>query len=107
MPTQHWERDWILSVLLVAVGAVFTCCLLSPQPTVTATPKSTKNGKPGYDDTTLPLMEKNQGELKCVCVLCVTVAVFACLEDQGIRWERGREKTPGALSDWQLNITVI
>ncbi|XP_028269634.1 ARVCF delta catenin family member b isoform X10 [Parambassis ranga] len=30
------------------------------QPTVTATPKSTKNGKPGYDDTTLPLMEKNQ-----------------------------------------------
>nr|XP_057926276.1 ARVCF delta catenin family member b isoform X1 [Doryrhamphus excisus]XP_057926277.1 ARVCF delta catenin family member b isoform X1 [Doryrhamphus excisus]XP_057926278.1 ARVCF delta catenin family member b isoform X1 [Doryrhamphus excisus]XP_057926279.1 ARVCF delta catenin family member b isoform X1 [Doryrhamphus excisus] len=31
------------------------------QPTVTATPKGTKNGKPGYDDTTLPLMEKNQG----------------------------------------------
>ncbi|XP_051277904.1 ARVCF delta catenin family member b isoform X5 [Dicentrarchus labrax] len=30
------------------------------QPTVTATPKATKNGKPGYDDTTLPLMEKNQ-----------------------------------------------
>ncbi|CAL8248837.1 unnamed protein product [Merluccius merluccius] len=30
------------------------------QPTVTATPKSAKNGKPGYDDTTLPLMEKNQ-----------------------------------------------
>ncbi|KAM9392286.1 ARVCF delta catenin family member b isoform 2-T2 [Pholidichthys leucotaenia] len=30
------------------------------QPTVTATPKVTKNGKPGYDDTTLPLMEKNQ-----------------------------------------------
>ncbi|XP_061672515.1 ARVCF delta catenin family member b isoform X1 [Syngnathoides biaculeatus] len=30
------------------------------QPTVTATPKGTKNGKPGYDDTTLPLMEKNQ-----------------------------------------------
>ncbi|XP_034547765.1 ARVCF delta catenin family member b isoform X7 [Notolabrus celidotus] len=29
-------------------------------PTVTATPKATKNGKPGYDDTTLPLMEKNQ-----------------------------------------------
>uniref|UniRef100_A0A087XXP7 ARVCF delta catenin family member b n=1 Tax=Poecilia formosa TaxID=48698 RepID=A0A087XXP7_POEFO len=28
------------------------------QPTVTATPKATKNGKPGYDDTTLPLMEK-------------------------------------------------
>uniref|UniRef100_A0A8C6NMM6 ARVCF delta catenin family member b n=1 Tax=Nothobranchius furzeri TaxID=105023 RepID=A0A8C6NMM6_NOTFU len=25
------------------------------------TPKATKNGKPGYDDTTLPLMEKNQG----------------------------------------------
>lgn len=30
------------------------------QPTVTATPKATKNGKTGYDDTTLPLMEKNQ-----------------------------------------------
>lgn len=30
------------------------------QPTVTATPKATKNGKPSYDDTTLPLMEKNQ-----------------------------------------------
>lgn len=35
------------------------------QPTVTATPKSTKNGKPGYDDTTLPLMEKNQGQFWC------------------------------------------
>ncbi|XP_071338198.1 ARVCF delta catenin family member b isoform X3 [Trachinotus anak] len=35
------------------------------QPTVTATPKATKNGKPGYDDTTLPLMEKNQGTRKC------------------------------------------
>nr|XP_061804423.1 splicing regulator ARVCF-like [Nerophis lumbriciformis] len=30
------------------------------QPTMTANPKGTKNGKPGYDDTTLPLMEKNQ-----------------------------------------------
>nr|XP_015827456.2 ARVCF delta catenin family member b isoform X5 [Nothobranchius furzeri] len=30
------------------------------QPTVAVTPKATKNGKPGYDDTTLPLMEKNQ-----------------------------------------------
>ncbi|XP_051922922.1 ARVCF delta catenin family member b isoform X5 [Hippocampus zosterae] len=30
------------------------------QPMVTTTPKGTKNGKPGYDDTTLPLMEKNQ-----------------------------------------------
>nr|XP_061841903.1 splicing regulator ARVCF-like isoform X3 [Nerophis lumbriciformis] len=30
------------------------------QPTAAATPKATKNGKPGYDDTTLPLMEKNQ-----------------------------------------------
>lgn len=40
-------------------------CFLLPllsQPTVTATPKATKNGKPGYDDTTLPLMEKNQGQ---------------------------------------------
>uniref|UniRef100_A0A3Q1C969 ARVCF delta catenin family member n=1 Tax=Amphiprion ocellaris TaxID=80972 RepID=A0A3Q1C969_AMPOC len=36
------------------------------QPTVTATPKATKNGKPGYDDTTLPLMEKNQGQSLCV-----------------------------------------
>ncbi|KAM4577459.1 ARVCF delta catenin family member b isoform 3-T4 [Odontesthes bonariensis] len=35
------------------------------QPTVTATPKATKNGKPGYDDTTLPLMEKNQGTREC------------------------------------------
>ncbi|XP_058491386.1 ARVCF delta catenin family member b isoform X1 [Solea solea] len=35
------------------------------QPTVTVTPKSTKNGKPGYDDTTLPLMEKNQGTRNC------------------------------------------
>uniref|UniRef100_A0A3P9AUM0 ARVCF delta catenin family member b n=1 Tax=Maylandia zebra TaxID=106582 RepID=A0A3P9AUM0_9CICH len=35
------------------------------QLTVTATPKATKNGKPGYDDTTLPLMEKNQGTRKC------------------------------------------
>uniref|UniRef100_A0A8C6WR63 ARVCF delta catenin family member n=1 Tax=Neogobius melanostomus TaxID=47308 RepID=A0A8C6WR63_9GOBI len=31
------------------------------QPMVAATPKATKNGKTGYDDTTLPLMEKNQG----------------------------------------------
>ncbi|XP_034004410.1 ARVCF delta catenin family member b isoform X2 [Trematomus bernacchii] len=35
------------------------------QPTATVTPKATKNGKPGYDDTTLPLMEKNQGTRKC------------------------------------------
>uniref|UniRef100_A0A8C2WTS4 ARVCF delta catenin family member b n=1 Tax=Cyclopterus lumpus TaxID=8103 RepID=A0A8C2WTS4_CYCLU len=35
------------------------------QPTMTTTPKATKNGKPGYDDTTLPLMEKNQGTRKC------------------------------------------
>ncbi|CAG5920106.1 unnamed protein product, partial [Menidia menidia] len=38
------------------------------QPTVTATPKATKNGKPGYDDTTLPLMEKNQGQSVSVWV---------------------------------------
>uniref|UniRef100_A0AAY4BQL2 ARVCF delta catenin family member n=1 Tax=Denticeps clupeoides TaxID=299321 RepID=A0AAY4BQL2_9TELE len=31
------------------------------QPTAASTPKSSKSGKPGYDDTTLPLMEKNQG----------------------------------------------
>ncbi|XP_041691694.2 armadillo repeat protein deleted in velo-cardio-facial syndrome homolog isoform X2 [Coregonus clupeaformis] len=34
------------------------------QPTATGTPKAAKNGKPGYDDTTLPLMEKNQGTKK-------------------------------------------
>uniref|UniRef100_A0A7N6A371 ARVCF delta catenin family member n=1 Tax=Anabas testudineus TaxID=64144 RepID=A0A7N6A371_ANATE len=33
---------------------------------VQTTPKATKNGKPGYDDTTLPLMEKNQGQSKLV-----------------------------------------
>uniref|UniRef100_A0AAY4BQT9 Armadillo repeat protein deleted in velo-cardio-facial syndrome n=1 Tax=Denticeps clupeoides TaxID=299321 RepID=A0AAY4BQT9_9TELE len=32
------------------------------QPTAASTPKSSKSGKPGYDDTTLPLMEKNQGQ---------------------------------------------
>lgn len=37
--------------------------LLSPsQPTASGAPKAAKNGKPGYDDTTLPLMEKNQGQ---------------------------------------------
>lgn len=51
--------------------------LLSVQPTMTATPKSTKNGKSAYDDTTLPLMEKNQG----LC-LCVSVAAPASLLDQ-------------------------
>ncbi|XP_072289173.1 ARVCF delta catenin family member b isoform X3 [Eucyclogobius newberryi] len=30
------------------------------QPTAATTPKATKNGRTGYDDTTLPLMEKNQ-----------------------------------------------
>uniref|UniRef100_A0A4W5MKW7 ARVCF delta catenin family member b n=1 Tax=Hucho hucho TaxID=62062 RepID=A0A4W5MKW7_9TELE len=30
------------------------------QPTVSGALKAAKNGKPGYDDTTLPLMEKNQ-----------------------------------------------
>ncbi|XP_041757258.1 armadillo repeat protein deleted in velo-cardio-facial syndrome homolog isoform X2 [Coregonus clupeaformis] len=34
------------------------------QPTATGAPKAAKNGKPGYDDTTLPLMEKNQGNKK-------------------------------------------
>uniref|UniRef100_A0AAQ4QCI0 ARVCF delta catenin family member n=1 Tax=Gasterosteus aculeatus aculeatus TaxID=481459 RepID=A0AAQ4QCI0_GASAC len=33
------------------------------QTTMATTPKATKNGKPGYDDTTLPLMEKNQGQI--------------------------------------------
>uniref|UniRef100_A0A4W5MN95 ARVCF delta catenin family member b n=1 Tax=Hucho hucho TaxID=62062 RepID=A0A4W5MN95_9TELE len=32
------------------------------QPTVSGALKAAKNGKPGYDDTTLPLMEKNQGQ---------------------------------------------
>ncbi|XP_029572514.1 armadillo repeat protein deleted in velo-cardio-facial syndrome isoform X4 [Salmo trutta] len=32
------------------------------QPTASGAPKAAKNGKPGYDDTTLPLMEKNQGQ---------------------------------------------
>ncbi|XP_030647051.1 ARVCF delta catenin family member b [Chanos chanos] len=31
------------------------------QPMATSAPKGSKSGKPGYDDTTLPLMEKNQG----------------------------------------------
>ncbi|KAI1901078.1 hypothetical protein AGOR_G00056430 [Albula goreensis] len=34
------------------------------QPTAASLPKGSKNGKPGYDDTTLPLMEKNQGNKK-------------------------------------------
>lgn len=42
------------------------CFVSFTQPTVMATPKATKNGKPGYDDTTLPLMEKNQGLSECV-----------------------------------------
>lgn len=52
----------------------FSCLLfLSPtllfiQPTATATPKTAKNGKSAYDDTTLPLMEKNQGLCSCVCM---------------------------------------
>ncbi|XP_028852465.1 ARVCF delta catenin family member b isoform X8 [Denticeps clupeoides] len=37
------------------------------QPTAASTPKSSKSGKPGYDDTTLPLMEKNQGSKKSGC----------------------------------------
>uniref|UniRef100_A0A665X2G9 ARVCF delta catenin family member n=1 Tax=Echeneis naucrates TaxID=173247 RepID=A0A665X2G9_ECHNA len=37
----------------------------------------TKNGKPGYDDTTLPLMEKNQG-----VSLFGFVPVFACSQDE-------------------------
>ncbi|KAM9547882.1 splicing regulator ARVCF-like isoform 15-T15 [Salvelinus alpinus] len=32
------------------------------QLTASGAPKAAKNGKPGYDDTTLPLMEKNQGQ---------------------------------------------
>lgn len=46
----------------------FSPTLLFIQPTVTATPKSAKNGKSAYDDTTLPLMEKNQGLCSCVCM---------------------------------------
>ncbi|XP_049326411.1 ARVCF delta catenin family member b isoform X12 [Astyanax mexicanus] len=35
------------------------------QPTASGAPKGSKSGKPGYDDTTLPLMEKNQGDRGC------------------------------------------
>ncbi|XP_062874250.1 ARVCF delta catenin family member b isoform X6 [Trichomycterus rosablanca] len=35
------------------------------QPTNAATPKASKNSRSGYDDTTLPLMEKNQGDRGC------------------------------------------
>ncbi|XP_051520953.1 splicing regulator ARVCF-like isoform X2 [Myxocyprinus asiaticus] len=35
------------------------------QPITTGTPKMSKSCKPGYDDTTLPLMEKNQGNRGC------------------------------------------
>lgn len=41
------------------------------QPTSSSLPKKVKNGKAGYDDITLPLMEKNQGE--CYIVLQVNV----------------------------------
>ncbi|KAG5840453.1 hypothetical protein ANANG_G00188980 [Anguilla anguilla] len=34
------------------------------QPTASGLAKGSKNSKPGYDDTTLPLMEKNQGHKK-------------------------------------------
>ncbi|CAG09708.1 unnamed protein product [Tetraodon nigroviridis] len=45
------------------------------QISVTATPKSTKNGKSAYDDTTLPLMEKNQG----LCCVFVCKCCCSCL----------------------------
>ncbi|XP_072521241.1 ARVCF delta catenin family member b isoform X3 [Salminus brasiliensis] len=35
------------------------------QPTASGAPKGSKSGKPGYDDSTLPLMEKNQGDRGC------------------------------------------
>ncbi|XP_065106410.1 ARVCF delta catenin family member b isoform X9 [Paramisgurnus dabryanus] len=35
------------------------------QPLASGTPKGSKSCKPGYDDTTLPLMEKNQGSRGC------------------------------------------
>uniref|UniRef100_A0AAR2M2F7 ARVCF delta catenin family member n=1 Tax=Pygocentrus nattereri TaxID=42514 RepID=A0AAR2M2F7_PYGNA len=35
------------------------------QPTASSAPKGSKSGKPGYDDITLPLMEKNQGDRGC------------------------------------------
>ncbi|XP_039627436.1 ARVCF delta catenin family member b isoform X11 [Polypterus senegalus] len=34
------------------------------QPLAAAVPKGSKGGKPGYDDSTLPLMERNQGNKK-------------------------------------------
>ncbi|XP_048850129.1 ARVCF delta catenin family member b isoform X7 [Brienomyrus brachyistius] len=36
------------------------------QPTATSQTKGTRSNKPAYDDTTLPLMEKNQGNKKSV-----------------------------------------
>ncbi|XP_035381887.1 ARVCF delta catenin family member b isoform X1 [Electrophorus electricus] len=35
------------------------------QPPLSGAPKGSKSSKPGYDDTTLPLMEKNQGDRGC------------------------------------------
>uniref|UniRef100_A0A8C9YRP2 ARVCF delta catenin family member b n=1 Tax=Sander lucioperca TaxID=283035 RepID=A0A8C9YRP2_SANLU len=70
------------------------------QPTVTATPKATKNGKPGYDDTTLPLMEKNQGQFKCVCV-CVCGCFRLFRGPSG--WDKAEKICSSA--EWQLNVT--
>lgn len=63
----HWKGKNEFYMFPFEYDVVFTCCWLClfSQPTVTTTPKATKNGKPGYDDTTLPLMEKNQG--RCLC----------------------------------------
>lgn len=69
-------------------------CFLLPllsQLTVTATPKATKNGKPGYDDTTLPLMEKNQGQSVRV-VECMLLFVSVS-RTKGGRTRSGEMKT--------------
>ncbi|KAF3850571.1 hypothetical protein F7725_012343 [Dissostichus mawsoni] len=51
-PAKNLEEDTVVAILNT----------IHEIPTATVTPKATKNGKPGYDDTTLPLMEKNQGQ---------------------------------------------
>lgn len=74
-------------------------CLVS-QPTVTATPKATKNGKPGYDDTTLPLMEKNQGLCVCVCVERTKWAGYGRKDSRGSQQNENPEFVPA--DGWYL-----
>lgn len=62
------NQNKILFSSAVQLFAVLLTHSALHQPTVTATPKSAKNGKSAYDDTTLPLMEKNQGLCWCFCM---------------------------------------